>query len=183
MGQIMIKFLNQIISSSLKLPAIIIRSRSHVNFFNRPGFLGTHAPIISDLTLILIITTAILFTIGWRLARHRHFDAHRWVQTATACLNSVVVLSVMIRSFIVHIIPGIPYKLLQGDYGVTTIHAIVGAIGLLLGIFVVFRANGLVPKPLRFKNYKRFMRMSYALYMLATLIGMVVYIEAFVVGI
>jgi uncharacterized membrane protein YozB (DUF420 family) len=152
-------------------------------FFDRPGFLGTHAPFISDLTLILILATAVLFTIGWQLAKHKHFSAHRWMQTATASLNAVVVLSVMIRSFIIHILPGIPLQLLQGDYGVTTIHAIVGAFGLLLGIFVVLRANGWMPKPLRFKKYKRFMWTSYVFYMLATLIGVVVYIEAFVIGI
>jgi uncharacterized membrane protein YozB (DUF420 family) len=154
-----------------------------INILNQQGFLGTHAPFISDLTLILILLTAILFTIGWQLARHKHFEAHRWVQTCTACLNAVVVLSVMIRSFIVHILPGIPGKFLQGDYGVTTVHALVGACGLLFGIFVVLRGNKLVPKALRFKKYKPFMRTAYALYMTATLLGVIVYTEAFIIGI
>jgi uncharacterized membrane protein YozB (DUF420 family) len=152
-------------------------------FFNGPGFLGTHAPFISDLTLILIIITAILFTIGWQLARHKHFEAHRWVQTSSASLNAVVVLVVMIRSFVLHILPGIPAKLLQGDYAVTTVHALVGATGLLLGIFVVLRGNGLVPQALRFRKYKPFMRTAYALYMTATLLGVIVYTEAFIIGI
>jgi len=148
------------------------------------GFLGTHAPFISDLTLILILLTAILFTIGWQLARHKRFTAHRWVQTTSACLNAIVVLSVMINVFVVHILPGIPGKLLMGDYAVTTIHAFVGMCGLLMGIFVVLRANKLlVPMRLRFKNYKRFMRTSYGLYMAATLLGMVVYLEVYVLGI
>jgi uncharacterized membrane protein YozB (DUF420 family) len=150
---------------------------------NLPGFLGTHALFLSDLTLILILLTALLFTIGWQLARHKHYQAHRWVQTVTAILNAIVVLAVMIRSFIVHILPGIPGKLLQGDYGVTTVHAIVGMVGLLLGIFVVLRGNELVPKSLRFKKYKLFMRTAYILYMLATLIGVIVYTEAFIIGI
>ena len=154
-----------------------------INFINGPGFLGTHAPFISDLTLILILITAILFTIGWQLARHKHFEAHRWVQTSSATLNAVVVLVVMIRSFVLHILPGIPAKLLQGDYAVTTIHALVGATGLLLGIFVVLRGNGLVPQALRFKKYKPFMRTAYALYMAATLLGVIVYTEAFIIGI
>jgi len=154
-----------------------------INFLNQPGFLGTHAPFISDLTLILILLTAILFTIGWQLARHKHFEAHRWVQTTTACLNAVVVLVVMIRSFIIHILPGIPGKLLQGDYAVTTVHALVGATGLLLGIFVVLRANGLVPQALRFNKYKPFMRTAYALYMTATLLGVIVYTFTYLLGI
>jgi uncharacterized membrane protein YozB (DUF420 family) len=154
-----------------------------INILNGSGFLGTHAPFISDLTLILISLTAILFTIGWQLARQKHYEAHRWIQTLAACLNTIAVLAVMVRSFVVHIFPGIPGKLLEGDYGVTTVHAIVGAIALLLGIFVVLRGNKLVPKGLRFKNYKLFMRTSYTLYMVATLIGLIVYFEAFVLGI
>jgi uncharacterized membrane protein YozB (DUF420 family) len=154
-----------------------------IKFLIQPGFLGTRAPFLSDLTLILILITAVLFTIGWQLARNKHFEAHRWVQTSSATLNAVVVLVVMIRSFVVHILPGIPGKLLTGDYAVTTVHALVGATGLLLGLFVVLRANGLVPRALRFKKYKPFMRTAYSLYMAATLIGVIVYTEAFIIGI
>ena len=160
-----------------------ISIRAMQNILNQPGFLGTTAPFLSDLTLLLILLTAISFTVGWQLARHKHFTAHRWVQTGTACLNAVVVLSVMIRSFVVHILPGIPGKLLVGDYAVTTVHALVGSIGLLLGIFVVLRGNGLVPPALRFKKYKPFMRTAYSLYMLATLLGVIVYTEAFILHI
>lgn len=92
-------------------------------------------------------------------------------------------LPLMIYSFVVHILPGIPAKLLEGSYGVTTLHAFVGMLGLVLGIFVVLRGNELVPQGLRFMKYKPFMRTSYALYMLATFIGVIVYIEAFVIGI
>jgi uncharacterized membrane protein YozB (DUF420 family) len=153
------------------------------DFLNKPGFLGTQAKLLSDLTLILILLTAILFTIGWQLARHKHYEAHRWVQTVTASINALVVITVMINSYVTHILPGIPGKLLEGDYAVTTLHAIVGMIGLLLGIFVVLRGNQLVPKSLRFKKYKPFMRTSYALYMTATLLGVIVYLLAFVFGI
>ncbi len=152
-------------------------------FLNSPGFLGTKAPFISDLSLILILLTAILFSVGVQLARRKQYEAHRWVQTVTAGFNAIIVLSVMVNSYVTHILPGIPSKLLEGDYAVTTVHAITGTIGLLLGIFVVLRANNLVPKALRFKNYKLFMRVSYALYMLATLLGVVVYGLAFVLGI
>jgi uncharacterized membrane protein YozB (DUF420 family) len=154
-----------------------------MNFLSQPGFLGTHAPLLSDLTLILILLSAVLFTIGWQLARHKHYEAHRWVQTTAATINAIVVLSFMVRSYIVHILPGIPAKLAQGDYAVTTVHAIIDLISLLLGIFVVLRANKLVPKSLRFKNYKLFMRTAYVLYILATLLGVFVYVEVYVLGI
>ena len=153
------------------------------DLLNGPGFLGTHAPFLSDLSLILILLTAIMFTIGWQLARHAHYETHRWVQTVAAVINAVVVLGFMINSYVTHIFPGIPAKLLTGDYAVTTVHALVGTIGLLLGIFVVLRGNELVPNALRFKNYKLFMRTSYIVYMLATLLGVSVYVLAFMLHI
>lgn len=147
------------------------------------GFLTPRSNFLSDLSLILILLSALLFFIGWRLIRRNHIEAHRWVQTVAAGLNAIVVLIVMIPSFAAHILPGLPGKFFVGSYGVTTIHAIVGSIGLILGIFVVMRGNNLVPISLRFKNYKTIMRISFAIYMLSTFIGVLVYIEAFVIGI
>lgn len=152
-------------------------------FLIGPGFLGTHATVVSDLSLILILLTAIMFTVGWQLARHGHYETHRWIQTTAAVINAIVVFTVMITSYVTHILPGIPAKLLTGDYAVTTVHAIVGTIGLLLGIFVVLRGNELVPNALRFKNYKAFMRTSYTFYMLATLLGVLVYVLTFILHI
>jgi hypothetical protein len=54
---------------------------------------------------------------------------------------------------------------------------------MLLGIFVVLRGNNLVPSALRFKNYKLFMRTSYALYMLATALGVIVYVLVLILDI
>ncbi len=153
------------------------------DFLTTPGFLGTKATLRSDLTLILILVTALLFNIGFILARKKHFTAHRWVQTSSVILNTLVVVISMVTSYIIHILPGIPAKLAQGDYAVTTMHGIIGAFALLLGVFVMLRGNELVPAGWRFKNYKLFMRWAYALYMLATLGGISVYIIVFVFGI
>jgi uncharacterized membrane protein YozB (DUF420 family) len=153
------------------------------DFLTTPGFLGTKATFRSDLTLILILITAILFNIGFILARRKQFKAHRWVQTISVSINTLVVIISMVTSYIIHILPGIPSRLGQGDYAVITVHGIVGAIALLFGVFVALRGNNLVPKSLRFKNYKLFMRWAYALYMLATLGGVAVYIIVFIYGI
>ena len=151
--------------------------------FKYPGFLGTGAPFISDISLIVMFLTAALFTLGWRLAVRRNYTAHRWVQTCAVLLNSVVVLIVMVSSFVIFILPGIPGKLGEGSYGITTVHGLVGLVSLILGVYVVLVGNGLLPKRLRFTNYKVFMRTSYVLYMLATFLGFVVYIVVFVYGI
>ena len=153
------------------------------DFLTTPGFLGTRATLRSDITLVLILVTAVLFNIGFILARRKQFGVHRWVQTISVILNSLVVVISMVTSYIIYILPGIPAKLGTGDYAVTTLHAIIGTIGLLFGVFVMLRGNELVPKSMRFNNYKPFMRLAYALYMFATLGGVSLYIIIFVFGI
>lgn len=144
-------------------------------FLSGVGFLGTSAPFHSDLSLVLILISAVLLTIGWRLAVGKHYDIHQWVQTAGVITNTLAVATVMIPAFITYILPGIPRKLLTGDYAVTTTHAVIGATALLLGLYVISSANGWLPKRLRFRKYKRIMRTTYIFYMLATVLGVVVY--------
>ena len=52
----------------------------------------------------------------------------------------------MIRSFVLNVLPQIPAKLGQSAYAVATVHAVVGVIGVVLGVFVVLRGNELVPQ-------------------------------------
>ena len=54
-----------------------------------------------------------------------------------------------------------------------------GALGLLLGVFVVLVGHELLPQRLRFVNYKPYMRGAYALYMLGTVMGVVVYVVVY----
>ncbi|NJD58829.1 MAG: hypothetical protein C3F13_08695 [Anaerolineales bacterium] len=153
------------------------------DFLTMPGLLGTRATLRADLTLVLILLSAVLFNIGFVLARRKHYVAHRWVQSVAVILNSAVVLISMVTSYVIHILPGIPAKLGEGDYAVTSLHALIGTIGLVFGIFVALRGNNLVPRTLQFSNYKLFMRWAYALYMLATLGGIVVYFIVYILGI
>ena len=149
-------------------------------FLHQPGFLGTHANRAADLTLLVILLTAALFTLGFWLVRRKMYTAHRWVQTTAAVLNASLVLWMMLLPFRDFVLPGLPQKVAQPFYTVTVLHGLTGAAGLLLGVFVVLRANGLMPPFLRFKNYPLFMRVSYGLYLLATLLGVVVYLTWFV---
>jgi len=152
------------------------------NFLNAQGFLGTHATFRSDATLVLILLSMVLFTIGWRLRVHKHKRLHCFIQPAAVILNTAVVAVAMIGTFVAIILPGIPAKLFLGSYGITAVHGLIGAISIIFGIFVVLRANELVPQALRFNNYKLFMRTSYLLYLLSTLLGVVVYFVVYVVG-
>jgi hypothetical protein len=147
---------------------------------HQPGFLGTSANFAADMTLVLSLIVAALFTWGFYLARTGRYETHRWVQTAAASLNALLVGWMMILPFRDFVAPGLPEQLGERFHAVTTFHALLGTSALLLGIFVVLRGNELVPRALKFRNYKLFMRVSYLLYMLATLIGIWVYFTWFV---
>jgi uncharacterized membrane protein YozB (DUF420 family) len=148
---------------------------------HQPGFLGTRANFAADMTLILMLLILGLFTIGVVLALRKQYNAHRWVQTTAAVLNAGMVLWMMILPFRDFVLQdqGGPRPAIF--YTVTSIHALAGASALIFGLFVVLRGNGLVPKAMRFRNYKAFMRTAYGLYFLATLLGVLVYYVWFVV--
>lgn len=150
------------------------------DFLHQPGFFGTAANFAADFTLAMMLFVAALFTVGAGLAHLHRYTAHRWVQTSAASLNAIMVLWMMILPFRDFVLPGIPNQVGERFYSVTILHAILGAVALPFGLFVVLRGNELVPERLKFSNYKRYMRVAYTLYMLATLAGVWVYFAWFV---
>jgi uncharacterized membrane protein YozB (DUF420 family) len=147
-----------------------------MDLYHLPGFLGTKAHFLSDLTLVLIILSALLLTIGVWLAIQKRYETHRWVQTAAVIINASVIIGVMIGSFRGYYLPEIPTRIAEPSIAVTTLHALIGILGFLFGTFVMLRGNNLVPKALKFSNYRLFMRISYGIYMLASLSGIIVYL-------
>jgi uncharacterized membrane protein YozB (DUF420 family) len=150
-------------------------------FLHQPGFLGTHANRAADITLLIMLLAAALFTIGFVLARRKKFAAHRWVQTSAATLNAIMVLWMMILPFRDFVLRDNGGPRLAVFYIITSVHGLVGLVGVIFGLYVTLRANGLVPAPLRFRNYKPFMRTAYGLYIAATLLGVGVYLTWFVI--
>ena len=151
------------------------------DLLHQPGFLGTSANFAADMTLVMSAVVAIILTAGAILAVKGKYTAHRWFQTTGVIINAILVLWLMVlpfRDFVAA--PNNPGMLPLSAIATTRIHAAVGATAFLFGIFVMLRGNGLMIKPLRFNNYKAFMRVSYVLYMTATLIGLFVYITWFV---
>ena len=142
---------------------------------NGKGFLGTNASVLADISLIMGILVALTLTVGMLLAVRKRFVAHRWVQTTAVALNVVQVLTIMVASFFKSAAPGIPQKLNETYYQAAAIHALLGFATLIFGTFVALRGNELVPRALKFKNYKLFMRTAYSMYMLVTLLGIWVY--------
>lgn len=146
-----------------------------------PGFLGTNANFAADMTLVIGIVVAVLFTVGFALARMGKYKAHRWVQTTAAAINLILVLWLMVLPFRDFVVRDVGGPRVSTFYVISTVHATIGAIAVLYGVFVVLRGNGLMIAPLKFNNYKGFMRLAYTLYILNTLIGIWVYLTWFVV--
>jgi uncharacterized membrane protein YozB (DUF420 family) len=127
-----------------------------------------------------MLLIALIFSIGAWMAVRGKYAVHRLLQTTAVILNLILVLWMMILPYRDFVAPGLPQRINERFYFVTTLHALLGFSALVLGIFVTLRGNGLMIKPLRFNNYKLFMRISYGLYMLATLVGIWVYFTWFV---
>src|SRR5688572_4290561 len=145
-----------------------------------PGFLGTNGNFAADMTLVLGIVVALMFTTGLILAKMGKYKVHRWVQTSAASLNLILVLWLMILPFRDYVVRNVGGPRPHYFYVITTLHGTIGTIALLLGLYVVLSANKVLPKFMRFDNWKGFMRTSYVLYMLATAFGLWVYFTWFV---
>lgn len=154
------------------------------DLLHQAGFLGTSANFAADMTLVLMLLVAALFTYGAYLAAvKKQYEKHRVVQTIGAILNIILVGWMMVlpfRDFIVRD-QGAPQAAIF--YAITMVHAAFGVSGIVFGWFVVLRGNNLMPiKALRFNNYKPYMRLAYALYMIATILGVIVYVIWFAVN-
>ena len=113
------------------------------------------------------------------LAKSRRYEAHRWVQTSAVVLNAVPVIVWMIRSFRLFVLPGLPGNLSKSIDALTTVHAVTGLIGVVLGLFIVIRANQLTARGQSLSRYKNAMRAAYVVYLLATALGVWVYIAIY----
>lgn len=140
------------------------------------GFLGTGATFRADLNLVVQVTMGLALLAGMFLARRKQFRAHKYCQSSVMLLNLVMIFLIMVPSFHKQVEPQLPGGLKESYYLVPYIHAILGTIAELLGLYIVLVATKkLVPKKLRFKRYKPWMRTELALWWVVVLIGVCTY--------
>ena len=153
-----------------------------LDFLHKDGFLGTAGNFAADMTLVIMILGASIFTYGaWGMIKHDDFNRHKMIQTIGAVVNIIMVLWMMVLPFRDFVVADKGGPRLPIFYQITTLHALFGTAGVLFGWFVVLRGHGLVPKFLQFSNWKLYMRIAYSLYMIATILGVIVYIIWFIV--
>ena len=140
------------------------------------GFLGTAAPRAADLVLLLEITMGVGLLLGAWLARTGRFRQHAWCQSIIVLLNLAVIALMMIPSFRVHVFPRIPAKLGKAYYALATMHAALGSITELAGLYILLAAGTTVlPEKLRITKYKLWMRSVLVLWWLVLLLGFATY--------
>jgi uncharacterized membrane protein YozB (DUF420 family) len=150
-----------------------------VAYLNGSGFLGTNGSVGADLTLVVMLVAFVMLTTGVVLARTGRYGAHRWVQTVAVILNAIPVVAWMIRSYWLYVRPDLPGNLSKSIDALTTVHAVTGLIGVVLGLFVVIRANQLTARGESVARYKNWMRAAYIVYLLATVLGVWVYVKLY----
>jgi plastocyanin len=118
------------------------------------------------IVLWLEATMALGLVVGAVLARRRRFRLHGWLQGAIVTLNALLIAFVMIPSFYRY------FGSRTADTRVVLVHAIAGSIAELLGLYVVLCAGlGWLPARFRFTNYKPWMRVTLAAWLVAFGLG------------
>ncbi len=104
--------------------------------------------------------------VGAVLARMRRFRVHGWLQGTIVIGNILLIARVMIPSL---------YRFLESSAPtprIVLVHAIAGSVTELLGLYVVLSAGlGWLPARFRFSNYKPWMRLTLAAWLVAFGLG------------
>jgi uncharacterized membrane protein YozB (DUF420 family) len=145
------------------------------------GFLGTAVPLAADLVLFLEIAMGVGLIVGARLARVGRFQQHAWCQSFIVLSNLAVIALTMIPSFHVHVFPRIPDKLGKAYYALATVHAALGSVTEIAGLYILLAAGTtLLPEKIRITKYKDWMRSVLVLWWVVLLLGIATYTRWYV---
>jgi uncharacterized membrane protein YozB (DUF420 family) len=147
---------------------------------NGPGFLHTHATLFTDLTLVAVLAVGFMFTRGVYLVRRGNPVGHHFNQIIVTIVIIIIAAWLMILPFRDFVMRDLGGPRPSYFYIITVIHALVGLAAILIGVFVVLASNNLIPNVLPLARYKPVMRVSYAMFMIAILTGIIVYITWFI---
>ena len=140
------------------------------------GFLGFGATLYADINLIFQLAMAAALTIGMVFARKKLFRAHAVTQSSVLIFNLFAIAVVMWPSFQLQILRHPARALRDGYHGFAFFHGILGTLAELLGLYVILVAGtNMIPKSLRFKNYKLWMRATLALWWVVVFLGVGTY--------
>ncbi len=138
-----------------------------------PGFFG-RGPLIADANLILEIFLVAGLSYGFALARRGDIDAHQVNQTTWVMLNIGLIALIMAGSMQDVTVSG-ARDLAHWRVGVTWLHAAVGVLTAVTGLWIVLQMNDVLPRGLHVARWKSLMRAALAGYWLTALLGFTTY--------
>lgn len=162
-------------------------------YLEPPGFLGTGASLLADLTLILyILLIAPAMLIGFWLARRgRHRPAHRNLMIAVTAINWVLIIFLMLVAYRFDVVGNFPNQPTALRYLLPVLHALLGLPAQLLATYIVIRMliedvrvaqgkrRGEPITQLRrywFKQAKPAMQITLGLWLATTALGVITYL-------
>jgi uncharacterized membrane protein YozB (DUF420 family) len=161
------------------LPALRTETaeRMFVSYFiPSKGFLGTDATFGADLNLVVQFLMGAALIAGAGLAKQKRYKAHGVCQTTVLLLNLLMIGLVMWPSFQQQVQPALSKGLHKWYYQVAILHAILGVMAEFLGLYVVIMAGtNLLPRFLRSKHWKWWMRAELVLWVIVLLSGVGTY--------
>ena len=139
------------------------------------GFLGRPSTFGADLNLLLQLGLGILLVAGLLLARRSRFGLHGLCQATAVVVTLVMTAIWMFPAYRDNYGPAI-FRLGNRVSMAAAAHVVTGTVALLLGVYVVLVAGTpLIPRGLRFTNYKRWMRILILVWGAALLLGVLTY--------
>lgn len=149
-----------------------------------PGFLGTGASLLADLTLlayVLLLAPAML--VGFFFARRKWFEPHhKMTMTTITLVNWVLIIALMLGSYAQGVLPNLGANLSNPVFLLPTLHLITGALAQITATYLVIRMwfeDGL-PDWFKVQNIKRPMRFTLAAWLVTVLLGVGIYVTWYV---
>lgn len=135
------------------------------------------APTAATLNLAVQLLLGLALLTGMVLARRQRFRAHGLCQSLVMLLNLIPIGFYMLPVFRRSVLPKFPGGVWHSAfYALPAAHAVIGTVAELLGLYIILRAGtDLLPKSLRFENYKLWMRTTLALWWVAIAFGLAVF--------
>jgi uncharacterized membrane protein YozB (DUF420 family) len=140
------------------------------------GFLGTGPTFEADVNLVVQLVMGAALVARVILAKQRCYRAHGVCQTTVLLLNLLMIGLVMWPSFRRQGNPTFPRVLHRSYYVAPMVHAALGMTAELLGLYIVVVAStNVLPAWLRFRNWKRWMRTEFVLWLIVVISGVGTY--------
>lgn len=158
----------------LGLSLAILAARSS-GLTDTPGFLGTRATLLSDLSLSAALLLLVGLWVGFAAVRAGNISAHQYIQTTMVLLYLVLIVFIMEVSFWQNVSPGIPEQIGEASTALPALHATLGGLATICGLYLVLLMNGLIPRALRVRWWKKLMQVTLVLFILVAVLGAATY--------